>query len=130
MYFSPRCLFCDKNNGRRHTRRGRTWQCKHCGEMNPGPGMLKAIVGRFTTPPADAKHLNGAAQPAAAAPPARAAATTIKGVAKAPAVKPPAKPAAESTPASKAQPKPSAPSTPPPPVKKGILEQVAARVYG
>lgn len=125
MYFAPRCLFCDKNNGRRHTRRGRTWQCKHCGEMNPGPGMLKAIVGRFTTPPADGKHTNGAAHLA----PAKAAATTIKGVAKVPAAKPPTKPAVTSAAASKAQPKPSAPSTPPP-AKRGVLEGIAARIYG
>jgi hypothetical protein len=94
--------------------------------MNPGPGMLKAIVGRFATPPADAKHTNGAAQPT----PARVAATTIKGVAKAPAAKP-AKAAAPAEPTA-AKPKPPAPSTaPPPPTKRGgLLEGIASRVYG
>jgi hypothetical protein len=107
MYFSPRCLFCDKNNSRRHTRRGQTWKCKHCGEMNPGPGMLKAIVGRFTAPPAGATpgvHANGATQPTP-----KVAGTKIKGAESAtkPAAKPPAAPAV-TKPAAKAPPIPPA----------------------
>ena len=103
-------------------RRDQPWP-RH-GEGNPG---------RFTTPPAGTPKVhNGATQPVTA----KVAATTIKGVAKSPAVKPPekpesAQPAAESKPpASKARPKPSAPSSPPPAAKKGVLEQIASRVYG
>lgn len=126
-YFAPRCLFCDHNNKRRHTRRGATWTCGSCGQLNPGPGMLKAIVGRFATPPADAKHTNGAPPPAATP---KVAATTIKGVAKAPAAKPSPKPAVGGAVESKAQPTPSVPSTPPPAKRGGLLEGIAARVYG
>ena len=124
MYFAPRCLFCNKNNRRRHTRRGRTWTCKFCGETNPGPGMLRAIVGRFTTPPAAPVHQvkNGkpdasaapSAETPAAAPAAVAVATRIKsssnGAVTKPAVVAKAKPAAK---------KPAPP--PPPPVKKASL---------
>lgn len=97
--------------------------------MNPGPAMIKAFVANFATPPSDVKHSNGAGHPA----PAKAATMTIKGVAKAPAVKPPQKPAtakdaAVLAPASKAQPKPPVPSSPA--AKKGLLQQIAGRVYG
>lgn len=118
MYFSPRCLFCDKNNSRRHTRRGQTWKCKHCGEMNPGPGMLKAIVGRFTAPPAGATpgvHANGASSDQ---PTPKVAGTKIKGTEVATAAKPAAKP-----PAAPAVTKPAAKAPPTPPAPAGKTER-------
>jgi hypothetical protein len=128
--FAPRCLFCNKNSRRRNTRKGRYWRCRSCGELNPGPGMVKAIMGRFTTPPGQAIHAVAGSQPAEAT---RAAVTKIKG-AEAPAAAPAAAVAAK-VPASKAprkpaaaEVKPAAPAQPPP--KRGVLEGIAARVYG
>jgi len=96
--FTPQCLFCGKNSRPRNSRKGRYWRCRKCGEMNPGPGMIKAMVGRFTNPPANGKHAKAApaAQPVAAT---VAVATTIKGAPAAPTTKPvsPSKPAAAKT---------------------------------
>jgi hypothetical protein len=122
FYHAPRCLFCDKNNKRRHARRGRTWICEFCGEANPGPGMLKAIVGRFITPPATTKagaRGNGAAEPQ----PAKVTATKIKGASEAPKVAPTAAaPAKEVAPAAEPVTPPAAPAA-----GKGILDRV---LYG
>jgi hypothetical protein len=93
--------------------------------MNPGPGMIKAMVGRFTNPPATRKHAtNGAvtAQPAAAT---VAVATTIKGAEAEPApVKATTTPKA--APAKPTKPTPPSP-TPAPEKKPGLIERL---VYG
>jgi predicted component of type VI protein secretion system len=82
------------------------------------------MLAHYASPPAIAAHVNGGASQ----PSPRQAVTSIKGIAKAPAAKPPAQPGID-RPAAKAQPKPSAPSTPPP-AKRGALEGLAARIYG
>lgn len=94
--------------------------------------MMKAILGRFTTPPAGAPKVHNGATPAA---PAKVAATSIKGAVKtSPAAKPVTPESAQPVTASKTTPKapakPAVPSPPPPPAKKGVLESIAARVYG
>jgi hypothetical protein len=119
FYFSPRCLFCNKNNGRRNSKKGRYWKCRHCGETNPGPGMLRAIVGRFTTPASPTNGKHSVTPTAPAAQPAVALATTIKGV---PPVNEAVTPPKPKPPSRKAA---SVPTAPPP--KPGLLERV---MYG
>ena len=72
-YFSPTCYFCGKNNKRRHSRRGHTWTCDHCHEVNPGPMMMKKLLGKLAEGPTADGMRRGAAK---AAP--RVAVTKIK----------------------------------------------------
>jgi hypothetical protein len=131
FYFSPRCLFCNKNNGRRNSKKGRYWKCRHCGEINPGPGMLKAMVGRFTQPPASAAHTNGHVAepitPAVNVAAATAPAAVVTKIKAAPAAAPRAVPAKPTPKAAVPKTKPTPAAAAPPAQKPSFLERV---MYG
>lgn len=105
-YFSPTCFFCGKNNKRRHSRVGRTWACGHCGEINPGPGMVRSMMAKLgSNGHAESREPAAATVPAAPAAAARTVkATRIKGVGEAVVV---------AAPASKPKPAAVAPAVPP-----------------
>lgn len=126
FYFRPRCMYCNKNNRTRQSRRGRYWKCRHCGEINPGPGMVQAMISHMTQPSGTAARAKDkqerAAKPAA---PATVAVTTIKGteLVAAPAKKKPVKAAAAGKPTPTPPPAKSAES-------KGFLQRLGDAVYG
>jgi hypothetical protein len=131
-YFSPQCLFCGKNNRRRHSRLARTWTCDHCGELNPGPAMFRTLIkgmgertepakkARKTEPPpaaAESGNGNSHAAPKVAKTTIRAAAAQAPAAPKPKAKTAPAKPKPAAAAASEAKKEP----------RRGFLEGF---VYG
>ena len=41
------CIRCERNQVRRVGAAGESVSCKHCGQLNPGPGFLRRIFGNW-----------------------------------------------------------------------------------